>query len=936
VFHEPGVGRCSDAVGLAIWLVAVLALGLVGVTGCGELIGDVDVSRPPLRASSDAGPPPPSLSEPVATACEVGKSRCQGAVLQSCALDGSGWRSVERCASAALCLADPGERSRCIEPVCLPGVTCEGELLRECNADATAYEQLDVCSSAAHCDPSQGACQLAPCAVGEISCNGNVVQRCNDLSSGHDPLLSCATAALCGDLVLARCGADRVSCDMGGAACPVPACATGQLRCDGTRLESCNAGQNGWEFVDECPSAGICQLTLETPLALGCVEPRCEVGGTICSPEGAILACNVEQTEYSVLQAQCRSLDYCTPTGCEADPCTPGALSCNGSTLQVCQASADGTSISRLPVADCQTEPLCQATLTRGVITPQTCQAPSCAANEFRCAGRQMQVCNGGRTDLVNHELCATDGLCEAGIGLGACPTPCSGFECNGGSLLGCNQERTGKVLLENCGTAAECDSVNGRCSDPCVPGELRCNGTALEECQNPLVGWQRLQTCETGGLCGTSVAAGRRSCDARRCAPGEHRCDGQKLEVCNTALTGFDLVSTCNAGQICDAPNQQCDVCSPNDVDCNGDRFVRCSANGQQQTEQACGSGLCSSLGNVGCLRCPEAGAFRCDNQGSLFQCSANQAQENQLEVCRTPQLCRAELGRCLECDPSGSSRCEGAEVRTCSEQNVETTSQVCESAALCRPSGPSSVSCGSSACTVPFQCTVAGEVLACNQGRTGYEAQSPRVFCDNPSLCDASEGCRAPACAPAERRCAGQVVEICNDALTGFRAFQTCDAPAGLTCESGDAGTASCACTPNSHHCVVGRGLVECDGSGASLSDVTGDAECVGSARVSCNGAELLQNQCQSAAHCSAGSGESCAECVRDAECDDSAFCTGTESCDPTSQRCVSRGSPCAPGQVCSEALTGCVDCVAAGDCAVGQVCADNTCRDPTDGGT
>jgi hypothetical protein len=920
----------------AAWVIAVLGLGLGALSGCGELLGDVEVSRPPLIAATDAGPDAERDPLAAATGCEVGRSRCQGAVLQNCALDGSGWRSVERCASPALCLAQQGERSRCVEPACLPGLTCDGEVLRQCNADATAYEPLDVCFSAAHCDPSRGACQLAPCAVGEISCNGNVVQRCNDSPSGHDELLSCATAAICDDLVLARCGADRAGCDMAGAACPAPICTTGQLRCDGTRLEACSAGQNAWEFLDECPSAGICQLTLETPFALTCIEPLCEIGGTICSAEGVILACNVEQTAYSLPQAQCRSLDFCTPAGCEADPCTPGALSCNGSTLQLCQASADGTSISRLALADCQTQPLCQATLSRGAVTPQTCQAPACAANEFRCAGRQMQVCNGGRTDLVNHQLCATDGLCEAGIGLGVCPTPCAGFECNGSLLLGCNQERTGKVLLENCGTPAECDSVNGRCSDPCVAGELRCNGAGLEECQNPLVGWQRLQTCETGGLCEISVAAGRRSCEARRCAPGEHQCDGQDLEVCNAALTGFDLVSRCGAGEICDAPNQQCDVCSPNDVDCTGDRFVRCSANGQERTEQTCGSGLCSSEGNVGCLRCPEAGGFRCDNQGSLFQCSANQTQENQLEVCRTPQLCRAELGRCLECDPSGSSRCEGAEVRSCSEQNVETTSQVCESAALCRPSGASSVSCGSSACTVPFQCTVSGEALACNQGRTGYEAQSPRVFCDSPSLCDATDGCRDPACAPGERRCVGQVVEVCNDTLTGFRALETCDAPTGLTCQSGGAGAAACACTPDTYHCVTGRGLVKCDASGANLSDVPADAECAGAARISCSGSDLLRSDCQSTEHCSAGSGGSCALCVQDAECDDAVFCTGSERCDSSSQRCVSSGPACAAGQVCSEELAGCVECVAAGDCPVGQVCGDNRCGVVVDGGT
>src|SRR5690606_19740885 len=113
-------------------------------------------------------------------------------------------------------------------------------------------------------------------------------------------------------------------------------------------------------------------------------------------------------------------------------------------------------------------------------------------------------------------------------------------------------------------------------------------------------------------------------------------------------------------------------------------------------------------------------------------------------------------------------------------SAQNTESVLDVCASDALCQATGPASVACAESECEPStVQCTNQGEVLLCNSGQTGYVAQSPRVFCATPALCDATApgGCDAPACQPGERQCDGNVVEVCNDALTGFRAEQACN---------------------------------------------------------------------------------------------------------------------------------------------------------------
>ena len=666
---------------------------------------------------------------------------------------------------------------------------------------------------------------------------------------------------------------------MTGASCPEPACEPGQLRCSGTRLEVCNAGRNGWDFVDECVTPGVCELTRNDPVALTCLEPACDAGDVICSPAGARLACNEQRTEYSVVVAQCRFAEDCTPAGCQAEPCAVGELSCNGATLQQCQAPPGGGRPSRVTVGECGTRQLCERTLASPRTEPPACVPPVCAPGEFSCAGRQMQVCNAGRTNFINHQLCATDGLCAAGVAVGQCPAPCSGAACNGSMLRTCDEQLTALVDTEDCGSPAQCDAVAGRCSDPCVPGALRCNGATLERCTSRLSGWQRLATCDSNGLCQASVQREQTTCEAARCSPGESRCNGQRLEVCNADRTGFAVEQVCAAGQVCDAVNRQCDVCVPGTLSCNGDVAAGCSPDGQSQTSERCGPGLCRASGPV--------------------------------------------LG-CLECDPPGSSRCDGERVLTCSEDHTETVTRVCGSPQLCEQTG-TSAACAESGCTLPFECTSQGEVLTCNAGRTGYVSQAPRVICATPALCDvtAPTGCREPACERGERRCNGAIVEVCNDARSGFRAESTCSD--GLGCVEDGAG-AACACTPGSYQCLAGQGLARCNAAGRALVPVGADADCDGAVRVSCRATTLVRTPCADLAHCQASSGDACAECVDASECDDGQFCSGEEVCD--GGVCRAPGDPCAAGLFCSDDADACVECRGDADCPAGEACVDGAC--------
>ncbi|MFQ5490441.1 MAG: M4 family metallopeptidase [Phycisphaerae bacterium] len=93
-------------------------------------------------------------------------------------------------------------------------------------------------------------------------------------------------------------------------------------------------------------------------------------------------------------------------------------------------------------------------------------------------------------------------------------------------------------------------------------------------------------------------------------------------------------------------------------------------------------------------------------------------------------------------------------------------------------------------------------------------------------------------------------------------------------------------------------------------------------------CNGVPLCQAgvcvpgpvPCQGDASFCDESGETCFQCVSDADCGDGVFCNGRETC--IDRICVSSGNPC-PGQVCDEATRGCVGCAGNAECDDGLFC-------------
>ena len=85
-------------------------LGLVGLllgwgVACTQLFGDDEqntlapIARPNLPGMP-VGTPTGTTGTGVVAVCEAGATRCEGALLQICADDGSSWTTMQRCAAA--------------------------------------------------------------------------------------------------------------------------------------------------------------------------------------------------------------------------------------------------------------------------------------------------------------------------------------------------------------------------------------------------------------------------------------------------------------------------------------------------------------------------------------------------------------------------------------------------------------------------------------------------------------------------------------------------------------------------------------------------------------------------------------------------------------------------------------------------------------------
>jgi hypothetical protein len=384
--------------------------------------------------------------------------------------------------------------------------------------------------------------------------------------------------------------------DAGGGG-PLAVCEPLSRRCVDSRLERCNDELSGWEVVDQCATAELCELTRETGNPI-CEPPRCQPEEHLCRAE-TLAVCNAGLTGYDE-ERTCEAAVFCDPESgsCRTRSCNAGERRCNGAQIEACNPG--GNAFEPIDAPPCGSAALCTRTGDGDV----SCRDAVCAAGDFRCVGDSLlQRCSTGRDAWEDVRTCDARELCDETLGLQGCrPADCQDGErrCSGDALQECRASRDGFDVIANCGPAG-CDPATGECRDPCLVGVRRCAGASVEACDDPLTGWRVVATCSSTAVCDVTQPSG---CREAACSGNTRRCRGADLERCNAQRTGFDLVETCATEALCvpnGTNNARCvaPTCDAGERECRSGDLAICNADRTGFDEVTCGLLGCNANAN-------------------------------------------------------------------------------------------------------------------------------------------------------------------------------------------------------------------------------------------------------------------------------------------------------------------------------------------------
>jgi len=950
-------------------------IGLVGFVlsvgvACTQLFGErqntlapPETGRIPALGTSPVRPLPPGE----VAVCETAQVRCEGALLQTCADDRTSWVTLQRCAAAALCQPNP---AACLAATCsAEEMTCSGAVLQKCNAERTGWDLFDTCLSPAHCNANARQCQPEPCTPGERRCDRSetnqspVLEVCRDDRMDWGPLDACVTRELCdqtltsggaGGLMLGSDGMVQLQAPASPEAvveCNLPACAVGEVRCDGARLQFCSEGRTGWITAEECASAALCSGSLANVSAAGtpvCLTPVCAVGQHQCTDAGVLQVCSEDRTSFRDLEA-CVGAPFCNAAladqgqaGCRDAACEPGQMQCNGAQIQVCREDRTGLDDLGPP---CESAALCNADDPLNAF----CNEPLClrgatSGDEFNCAGAELQRCNESLTVYDTSQNCATAALCDASQRANGCKTPvCDPDEraCSAGFLQTCNADQTGFDNVENCGSQAQCDVNAGRCADPCEPGATRCNAATgdLELCRDRLTGWQPIADCQSLALCDAENGrcnicfAGAFSCadnQLRQCAADGRTFSRQNIPAeCAAAPAGGAGVRACQNNQVVVNPcpfgctNGRCNECTGTTTQCVGDGQIRRCVNGFFGAPTSCSDGnACNgveSCQNNNCVggqppTCNDGNPCTNDNcnpaTGCQFPAAPNRTTcdpaSGSIETCTNGARQVTACGQ-LGCAPGSSicnncnaGQCNGNQFTPCNNGRLGTPLN-CDDGNQCTNDSCSSAGCQRGAVPNRAQC-VNGDIQSCNNGTFGNQDCGVNGCNTGSTSCNACTANTAPTClANGQRRTCvnGQFQDApCGNGLTcqgGACAAPpprcttgTCNGNVFTPCVNGQPGTPQTCPEDAAGNTCVGP---VCSATGCGLRNLTGEFCISAGTNGECNAAGV----CVPDQRCTPNAFESCVSNIIIETCNATGTGFSTRTCTQ-------------PNQICSTALGAC----------------------------
>ncbi|MES1174058.1 MAG: hypothetical protein ABUL62_06990 [Myxococcales bacterium] len=641
--------------------------------------------------------------------------RCTGAALEKCKADRTGYQPAETCASAALCDA---KSQRCLAPVCpvAAGYQCFGQDLKQCASDLTKWNPVTTCPVGQYCDSGAQPGCLTSCPANPLRCNGKVLEQCS-AATGWVAKATCATADLCSCTQTnpPSCAKGLFKDGCGNAACGGSTLPTYQ--CQGTTLQKCQAGRNGWDTVSDCgsyiwpPNQNLCYAGTAPAYDNGyCLT--CPVAGELSCTGSTLQSCSADRRSWNTSAncgtngcvAQTLADDYCavckagdvrcsgatlqtcpdkakawTSTTCKSaalcdvanrqcDVCN--ATVCSGTTLQVC--SADGQTVTS---SSCATTALCNAAKAK-------CDAPVCAVGQKTCDGATLKICNAGRTGYDVLDTCASAALCNTTTF--KCDTQvCAANQkrCNGAQLQTCNATLTGYDAGVACASAALCNSVTLMCdAATCAANATRCSGAKVQTCSADLTHWVDGATCANGCSGG--------ACNA--CGVGEHRCSGQNSQVCKSDQSGFVNETACGTVG-CNSTTGLCNACSVGEKQCKGSNLQVCSADQSGFVNGTdCGAPGCNAVTKTCNAQVCTPGSSGCDGLNHQ-KCNATGTAWTTDLVC---VLTCDPMAGCTECDPTTAPSCTANVLKTCSAAGHWVTTDcgtnVCNPAGSCDPPPP------------------------------------------------------------------------------------------------------------------------------------------------------------------------------------------------------------------------------------------------------
>ena len=332
--------------------------------------------------------------------CEIGSHICTPeGVLKGCRIDRTGYDTQQTCDGPQFC--DP-VAGKCNPVECEAGdKRCNGAQIEVCLEDRTGFRpEGDPCLTPQLCndsDPSSVRCDPPKCAVNQFSCFGTAqLQTCNAGRTGFQPVgATCLRPDLCSEV--------RGRCDF---------CFPGRQECTPLLDASRVCSLTGNFFGPETPCPLGCNSPTGQCITCAIGSYRCN-GGIIarCNDGRSFTPLNRANDCSGPTQFSCSTFGQLTQTGCGANGCNTtrglcnecagtqrvcsGASSfrqCSGGTLGATQACGDGLACSG--AGNC-----------------------GCNPGTPRCNGDSLEFCNGVGTGFVDGDRCQDDVLlvCDDG-----------------------------------------------------------------------------------------------------------------------------------------------------------------------------------------------------------------------------------------------------------------------------------------------------------------------------------------------------------------------------------------------------------------------------------------------------------------------------------------------------------------------------------------